>query len=249
MSLYARLQSCIVLIGFTAISIAAPLQYGGKIYKTVQIGTQTWMAENLDYDAKDSKCYGKDGYDVAGFDYDKEDRPAIKEALSYSKVQENCVKYGRLYEWETAMKICPKGWHLPTNKEWDKLFRLVDGDTGSVSPYQSSTAGKHLKEVSGWNSYKGGFEGHMFDQYGNIIKLNGNGTDDYGFSALPGGRGVLDSSGSDFLYFDVGYSGYWWSATKLNASEVYVRYMRHSGYATWGYSKKKALFSVRCLKD
>jgi len=74
----------------------------GKVYRTVKIGNQVWMAENLNYDAPGSKCYNNN--------------PA------------NAEKYGRLYDWETAKKVCPAGWHLPSNDEWKVLVDFVGGE-------------------------------------------------------------------------------------------------------------------------
>jgi uncharacterized protein (TIGR02145 family) len=108
----------------------------GKTYKTVKISERVWMAENLNVETKDSKCY--------------DNKPA------------NCDKYGRLYRWSTAMKVCPSGWHLPNEYEWKSL------DLGN-----SQTVGKKLKSASGWNK-------------------NGNGLDVFGFTALPGGLGYSD---------------------------------------------------------
>jgi uncharacterized protein (TIGR02145 family) len=189
-----------LLLTHAAAQPAAPLQYGGKTYKTVKIGEQTWMAENLNYEAEGSKCY--------------DNNPA------------NCAKYGRLYDWETALKVCPKGWHLPSNAEWDKLFRFVDGDKGTESPYDSETAGKYLKATSGWNK-------------------DGNGTDKYGFSALPGGYGYSDGS-----FDDVGDDGGWWSASEYDSYNAYYRFMYYNGDgAGWDGNFKYGLFSVRCLQD
>ena len=195
-----HLTLAILLLALTAHSGDSTITYGGKVYKTAKIGTQTWLAENLNYEAKGSVCY--------------DNNPA------------NCAKYGRLYNWETAMKVCPKGWHLPNNAEWEKLFRYIDGDTGFGNPYESPSAGKHLKAASGWNE-------------------DGNGTDKYGFSALPGG-GCNPSGNFDFI----GYFGSWWSTTEGNANGAYSCGMLFIGrYTNMNYSNKSSLFSIRCVKD
>jgi len=203
-----------------------------KIYKAVVIGEQVWMAENLNY-ATGGKCYaeGVDG-------------------VSADSIAKNCARYGRLYDWATAMAlsagcntaecasqinakhkgICPVGWHLPSNAEWDKLLHYADGTSDTDSPYLSFTyisltAGRYLKARSGWNS-------------------GGNGEDTFGFSALPGGFGI--SRGS----FNVGNIGSWWSASESSASSAYRRYMYYldedAGYDDNG---KSNLFSVRCVQD
>jgi uncharacterized protein (TIGR02145 family) len=163
----------------------------GQVYKTVKIGEQVWMAQNLNFAAEGSKCYGDD--------------------------PENGKKYGRLYDWETAKKACPEGWHLPTNGEWTALLDYVDGE---------ETAGTKLKAASGWNE-------------------DGNGTDEYGFSALPGG----DRS-EDGIFDNVGVGGYWWSASEFGRSEAIRWGMYHLfGSAGWNERNKSRLLSVRCVKD
>jgi len=172
----------------------------GKNYKTVKIGTQTWLAENLNYNAKGSKCY--------------------------DDVPENCNIYGRHYSWNAAMKACPKGWHLPTNAEWDKLYRYADGTSDTDSPYESQNAGKHLKAKSGWNDFNG---------------KSGNGLDTYGFAAMPGGSHV----GKFHL---AGDNGYWWSASEGEDGNAYYRFMlSESGRAGWNNKTKSLLLNVRCV--
>jgi uncharacterized protein (TIGR02145 family) len=182
-------------------------------YRTVQIGDQVWMAENLNYNAPGSKCFGEGG-EVRT--YDQETDTDIYTTLSNAEVQANCTRYGKLYDWNTAKAACPKGWHLPSDEEWQVLTDLAGGD---------EVAGKKLKTRSGW--YK-----------------NGNGTDIYGFAALPGGYG--HSVGN---FRNVGDNGYWWSATENYTSYAYGRCMRyyHDGVDRNDY--KDDLFSVRCVKD
>jgi len=139
----------------------------------------------------------------------------------YDNKPTNCTTYGRLYAWESAKTACPSGWRLPTRDEWTALVTAA-GD--------SSTAGKKLKSTSGWN-----------DGYG----LSGNGTDDFGFSALPGG-----SRDSDGDFNNAGDGGNWWTATENDADYAYYRYMyyRFDGAYKDASSKSKG-FSVRCVKQ
>jgi len=184
-----------------------------KTYKSVVIGTQTWMAENLNYAASGSKC-------------------GNGSSLSDNNTA-SCDTYGRLYNWATAQTACPAGWVLPTNADWDKLYRYADNTSGTGSPYLSATAGKKLKAVSGWNG-------------------TGNGTDQFGFSALPGGGG--SASGS---FRNTGDIGYWWSASQEDSDMAYRRDMistyLDASYqldgAYYDVSEKSRLFSVRCLKS
>ena len=180
----------------------------GKKYKTVKIGRQTWMAENLNYITKGGKCFGEGGKVVQTVF-----EPT--ETSSKAEVQANCTKYGRLYNWETAKKICPSGWHLPSRSEYEVLDKAVGG---------KETVGKKLKAKSGW--YK-----------------NGNGTDEFGFSALPGGYGR-----SDGYFLNVGIDGYWWSASENGSRNAYSRNMDDDD-ADWYNDDKDLLFSVRCLQD
>jgi uncharacterized protein (TIGR02145 family) len=168
---------------------------GGKTYNTVEIGGQVWMAKNLNYAVDGSKCYNNQ--------------------------ESNCDQYGMLYNWSTAMGICPSGWHLPNQAEWAALSTYIKNDKGC-----SYCDAKHLKAQSGWDS-------------------DGDGQDSYGFSALPGGYG--DSNGD---FGNAGTNGYWWSASDSSASYAYrgnMVYKYEDAY--WNSRTKSYLFSVRCLLD
>ncbi|MCL2220142.1 MAG: InlB B-repeat-containing protein [Chitinispirillia bacterium] len=187
-----------------------------KSYKWVKIGTQTWMAENLNYNVSGSVCYNNSS--------------------------SNCDIYGRLYDWATVMGIdaayndiwwyggdinhqgiCPAGWHVPSDDEWETLVKYVDPN---ASGDYSNNAGTKLKSTTGWSG-------------------GGNGTDDHGFSALPGGNrwgGSFDNAGS---------GGYWWSATEYGASNAWFRdiYGYYDLVNRGNYSNKTDLFSLRCVRD
>ena len=171
----------------------------GKSYRTVVIGTQTWMAENLNYAVVGSKC----GNDSDLFDVNTT----------------TCNTYGRLYDWEIAVTgICPEGWRLPSYEEWEMLITYVENQG-----LCTACAGTRLKAASGWNS--------------------GNGTDNHGFVALPGGSG--DTNG---LFTAVRIAGYWWSATPSSTTNALYLAMSHElSYVYIGNGAKRILLSVRCV--
>jgi len=140
----------------------------------------------------------------------------------YNNDEANGKKYGRLYTWDAAKAACPVGWHLPTRQEWDELLATVGG---------SSIAGKKLKAKSGWS--------HQKD------RSSGNGTDDFGFSALPGG--YRDSNGN---FANAGSNGYWWTATENGSNYAYYRNMHSINDDVYEYNNYKDNgYSARCVKD
>jgi uncharacterized protein (TIGR02145 family) len=209
---------CKPSVNANGIYLKAKPSDGINSYEAVLIGTQTWMAENLNHAAEGSVCY--------------------------NNTATSCDTYGRLYNWTTAMAgaasstanpsgvqgVCPSGWHLPSDAEWNALIAFVHSDNG-LAVYTSGTsdlAGKYLKAESGWNSYSG------------IVN-----DDKYGFSALPGGYRYSDGS-----FYYVGLNGYWWTASEYYSSSAYNRYMYYNyESAYWSNDGKGSLRSVRCLKD
>jgi uncharacterized protein (TIGR02145 family) len=187
----------------------------GKVYKTVQIASHVWMAQNLNYETEESYCYkGEDEY---------------------------CAKYGRLYKWSDAVDsaecdygtfcslstnvqgVCPNGWHLPSEDEWKKLFEFI-GTYGSTTNIM--WAGKKLKSRTGWQG-------------------DGNGADDYGFSAYPTGYKVSVSGKSAME----GTNMYAWTATEYAKDGAKYVKMSHNLDEVGFYQSKEALLSVRCLKN
>ena len=198
----------------------------GQTYKTVKIGDQIWMAENLNY------AYLQP---TASLD---------SSSFCYNDSAEYCAKYGRLYTWAAAMDsvgtwstngkgcgngktclptypvrgVCPEGWHLPTQEEFETLINAVGGQ---------SKAGKMLRFTSGWNS-------------------NGNGTDAYGFSALSVGWRYEYGS-----YYGNGEEVDFWSSTEYNNISAIYRYLHYDDENLLGenFGSKRDGFSVRCVKD
>jgi len=154
-------------------------------------------------------------------------------SVCYDNKPANCKKYGKLYNWNAAMKACPKGWHLPSHDEWQILVDFAGG---------RKIAGKKLKTTSGWNGDDDCWEDEEEDEdYSN--RKSSNGTDTFGFSASPGGGGGFDGHFS-FGYID--YHGNWWSAGETWNFRLITC---SSDGVGWGGSAHDYLYSVRCLQD
>ena len=196
-----------------------------KAYKTVTIGKQTWMAENLAYLPSVNKV--DDGSETESkyyvYDYDGTD-------VSAAKTKDNYKKYGVLYNYTAALTACPSGWHLPTDAEWKQLemhLGMSQSDADENWAWRNSgNVGKKLKSTSGWNN-------------------NGNGTNISGFTALPGGyRNTNDT------FNPLGSYGYWWSSTTTGSSNAYFRNLNYNIAGVNRYDSNKSYgFSVRCVRD
>ncbi len=186
----------------------------GNTYKTIKIGGQTWMAENL----RTSKL--KDGTSIALVT----DHVAWTNLTTagYTWYGNNSDVYGALYNWHTVNtgKLCPDGWHVPSDSDWDILINQLGGE---------ELAGNKLKEA-----------GVMHWMVPNPVTAN-----ESGFTALPGG--FRNSTGT---YSNVRRYGYWWSSTERSATDAWARslYFGYSN-ADRISSSLKSGFSVRCVKN
>jgi uncharacterized protein (TIGR02145 family) len=198
------------------------ITYENQIYHTVQIGEQCWLKENLNVGSWISA------------EINSSDNEVIEKYCYYDDI-ESCNRYGGLYQWNEVMNyqtqeeskgICPEGWHIPSNNDWNALSEFVGG--GSVS-------GGALKET-GTNNW---------------LFPNTGATDIVGFSAMPGGHRLTDYHWEWGWYMGSCEKSYFWTST-LN-SQFQSPINRNIGYnsmemrtesfgANWGYS-------VRCLKD
>lgn len=197
-----------------------------KTYKTVTIGSQIWLAENLNFE-----------YNVR-----TEDQEAV--CFCYRNSVDSCAKYGRLYTWSAAMDsaavfsttgkgcgvegscnaakivrgICPEGWHLPAKAEWDSLFAKVGG---------AKVAGASLKSTSGWSN-------------------NGNGSDTLGFAVLPAGF----FNNEEEYFTSAGRRAAFWTSTEYESYESFSVNFYNNRADVSAYNSDKGLgFSIRCVKD
>jgi uncharacterized protein (TIGR02145 family) len=183
----------------------------GKTYKTVKIGAQTWMAENLAFKAGNG-------------------------CVAYDNNKTNAATYGYLYDWETAKKVCPIGWHLPSKAEWVTLITYSGGE---------KTAGNKLKEACSkhWAS------------------PNTGATNESGFTGLPGGGRQEDGQ-----FTSINVNGNWWTSDVRTVTEnltktttTYCEGIVMSGDPDYpleinsmvnnSLNNKERSYSVRCIRN
>lgn len=203
------------------------VSYGGQVYNTLQIFSQCWLKENLNL-----------GTMIQGSE-DMTDND-IFEKYCYNDDEINCNKYGGLYQWNEVMQyttiegsqgICPPGWHVPSDQDWNVLEGAVDSQVDIGDPewdlsmtFRGFDAGINLKSTTEWYS-------------------NGDGTDIYGFSGLPGGYRETNNS-----FYNVTHQGYWYTSTMSGYPMKHGFYGNNDGVYRGGSLNKTGL-SLRCIKD
>lgn len=196
--------------------------YEGQVYNTVKIGNQCWIRENLNVGTK-----------IPGTTNQSNNQ--LIEKYCYNNDLANCASYGGLYQWDEMMQyssqegtqgICPTGWHIPSDQEWCTLTTFIDPTVSCNSTNWTGTnVGFKMKSTNGWIS-------------------NGNGSDIFGFTAVP--NGDRDAGGG---FSSLGMTGTYWTSTEISANAWRLSFnyahndiLRHNYYKTSG-------ISVRCLKN
>lgn len=206
-----------IIVRINDIEYGSVTDYDGNIYNTVTIGTQVWMAENLEV------THYPDGTEIPLITdnavWTNLSNNDTEDAYCYYENKSNS-EYGALYTYAAAIHACPTGWHLPSDDEWTTLENFIKDNKHNVSVA--------LKAVSGWSG-------------------SGNGTDDYGFSALPYGY----RNTSIGAFYNAGDHGRWWSSTSyINTSSAYLRLLDSFSTTVYDFAEYKSTgISVRCLRD
>ncbi len=219
-------------VSFTTLVNYVAYDGDGNGYTSVVIGTQEWLVENL----KTTKY--NDGSDIPNVTdntaWTELSTPAYcwynNDYSTYGTV------YGALYNWwvtdatsNGGKNVCPVGWHVPTDNDWYILENYVDPTINdpNATGWRGTDCGTKLKAVSGWNS-------------------GGNGTDNYGFAALPGGYRNYNYGS----FYNVGGSGNWWSSSQYYADNAWDRILFYDGANANRYDNDKENgFSLRCVQD
>jgi len=203
----------------------------GNVYNTVLIGSQCWMKENLK-----TTTY-QNGTPI----------PNVTGSINWQNLTTGAYtwydndiswkgSYGALYNWYAAIDangLCPTGWHVPTNDEWTALTNFIGG---AGEPY-----GNELKSCRQVNSPQGG--GCNTTEHPRWDESIENGTDDYGFSGLPGGFCTFI-----WAFGFIGSNGNWWSSTEYSSFSAWYCFLNGGGVYVSPRDKRGGV-SVRCLRD
>ena len=248
-------------------AISANAQYltdiDGNQYKTIVIGEQTWMAENL----KVTKY--NDGTSVPLVTENAEWGNLTSHGYCYfnNSPERYGNTYGALYNWYVveSEKICPKGWHVPSSDEWSVLYNHYGGRFVAGSMLKEAGNFHWTKNPNDLDEYEYGYEydyyNEEFDEYiGNerftdpsLIEepaINEDSNVDLSFNALPGALRFPNGNFIKEYYSQIGFYGYWWSYTSI--SETYAKAISLSYLDAIVHNKnenKKAGYSIRCIKD
>lgn len=193
----------------------------GETYKTTQIGEQVWMIENLRYNAEGAQ----------------------------QNPENPSNEYGRLYDWTTLMAIdkkytkeewsgsdqkhqgiCPDGWHIPSDEEWNTLEITLGLDAEASGKDYRGTHGKSMKSTSSWDDYNG---------------ASGNGDNSSEFNALPAGFYLSETD----KFLQLGSGTYFWTSTERNAQGVWSRAMQGAEGVYHVLNAKDYAYSCRCVQD
>jgi uncharacterized protein (TIGR02145 family) len=201
----------------------------GNVYNIVVIGKQFWMKENLKTQHYSNGKPIETGLTDAQW---KDD--TIGAYSLYSNNSTNDSVFGKLYNWYAVADprgLCPTGWHVPSDKDWNELIKAIDptANTFCSACTQSTTAGGAMKEIE-------------------LVKWaspNFGATNSSGFSGLPGGCRDYDGT-----YLEIGNQGHWWSATQASTLDAYYFYLdfSNSNINRLNYFKTNGQ-SVRCVNN
>lgn len=211
-----------------------PVDIDGNTYRTVIIGTQEWMAENL----KVTRYRNGTEIDYPG---ENNDLWYLNNGGAYAWYNNNIEWkniYGGLYNYYAVVNqngLCPEGWHLPSGEEWNQLIQYIGGP--------DTTAGNRLKSCRQVDTPVQECHTSIHPRWD--WDVNNHGTDHYGFSAVPAGyRGV------EGAYTGMGQNAEFWTSSEIGSGRAWARIMLNTdgGVITDdGYMKKG--ISVRCLKS
>ncbi len=209
----------------------------GNVYKTIVIGTQEWMAENLN-----TSIYRNGDAIPTGLSNDEWTNTINTQQGAwayYNNDASYACPYGKLYNWYACVDprgLCPTGWHVPSDEEWSVLVKYLDpaADTTCLLCSQSAIAGGMMKSIGTIEAVTGLWN-----------SPNEGATNSSGFSGLPGGyRNYFGD------YYYMGTNGYWWSSTEDGPNGAWNRYLVYNDplVGRWMNSTPDG-WGVRCLRD